>query len=205
MFSAEGRGLLEVPATGGEAVTLTTLDTERGESQHGSPFALPDGRHVLFTIAGGNREWKTTAGPALLSRDTGRWQTLLSLNAAEQPHYLKSGHLVYGEYGRLYAAPLDLSQGKVTGTPVIVADGVHVDLGSGVFYYSVAPNGTLLYLPVVRNKLVWVDRKGTVEPILAAPGDYLHPRISPDGDRIALLSRKDADTDVGIIDARLRR
>ncbi len=202
VFAVEGRGLLEVPAIGGEAVTLTTLDTEHGESQHGSPFALPDGRHVLFTIAGGNREWKSASGPALLSRDTGRWQALLSSDAAEQPHYLKSGHLVYGEYGRLYAAPLDLAQGKVTAPPVIMADGIHLDLGTGVFYYSVAPNGTLLYLPVVQNKLVWVDREGTVEPILAAPGDYLHPRISPDGDRIALLSRKGTDTDVWIVDAR---
>jgi Tol biopolymer transport system component len=202
VFAVEGRGLLEIPATGGEAVSLTTLDPERGESQHGSPFALPDGRHLLFTIAGGNREWKSVAGPALLSRDTGRSQMLVSSDAAEQPHYVKSGHLVYGEYGRVYAAPLDLAQGKVTGAPVIVADGVHVDLGSGVFYYSVASDGTLLYLPVVENKLVWVDRDGTVEPILEASGDYLHPRISPGGDRIALLSRKGADTDVWVVDVR---
>jgi serine/threonine-protein kinase len=127
---------------------------------------------------------------------------LVSSDAAEQPHYVKSGHLVYGEYGRVYAAPLDLAQGKVTGAPVIVADGVHVDLGSGVFYYSVASDGTLLYLPVVENKLVWVDRDGTVEPILEASGDYLHPRISPGGDRIALLSRKGADTDVWVVDVR---
>jgi serine/threonine-protein kinase len=36
------------------------------------------------------------------------------------------------------------------------------------------------------NLLVWVDRKGKEEPTAAPPRAYQHPRISPDGKRVAL-------------------
>ena len=34
--------------------------------------------------------------------------------------------------------------------------------------------------------LVWVDRQGRETPIPAPPRAYVHPRLSPDGTRVAL-------------------
>ena len=47
MFASGSGGLQRVPAGGGEAQTLTTL--EAGEFRHVSPHVLPDGKTVLFT------------------------------------------------------------------------------------------------------------------------------------------------------------
>ena len=41
------------------------------------------------------------------------------------------------------------------------------------------------------RSLVWVDRQGREQPISVAPADYLDPRISPDGTRLAVSSGAD--------------
>jgi serine/threonine-protein kinase len=199
VFGIERVGLLEVPAAGGKAVSLTVPDVNRGEMHHGFPFVLPNGDDLLFTVGAGIGA--TVSRPALLSRDTGEWSTLLPDGQyGNQPRYLSSGHLVYASGDRILAAPFDLDQQRLTSSPVVVADNVHVDLGSGVTYFDLSASGALLYLPVVPNRLVWVDRQGTVAPILDVAGDYLHPRLSPDGTKIVLLSRKGADTDIWVVD-----
>ena len=55
--------------------------------------------------------------------------------------------------------------------------------------FAVSDNGTLAYLPPVGPRirtLVWVDRNGLEEAIPAPAMEYVYPRISPDGTRVAL-------------------
>ena len=47
--------------------------------------------------------------------------------------------------------------------------------------------------------LVWVDRQGHEEPINAPPRNYLYPRLSPDGTRVALDIR-DQENDIWVWD-----
>jgi len=203
IFGIERVGLLEIPAAGGEPVSLTVPDPERTEMHHGFPALLPGGRRLLFSIASGIGG--SGVRPAIYSRDTGQWHAVLPAGAfGGQPHYLPSGHLVYTDGERIMAAPLDLATGRLARAPVVVVDGVHLDQGSAVLHFALAPSGTLLYLPVVRNRLVWVDRLGEETPILDVAGDYLHPRISPDGRKIALLSRRGFDNDIWIVDIKRR-
>jgi len=49
-----GDGIYRIPATGGAAVRVTTLDPARGETRHLLPQFLPDGRRFLF-VAGSNQ------------------------------------------------------------------------------------------------------------------------------------------------------
>jgi serine/threonine-protein kinase len=71
----------------------------------------------------------------------------------------------------------------------------------------VAVDGTLLYVDapggLVGNAqtLVWVDRTGKEEPVAAPPRAYQHPRLSPDGTRVALWSN-DQEQDLWIWDLR---
>ena len=54
---------------------------------------------------------------------------------------------------------------------------------------TVSANGVLAYRLVptaAQNKLVWVDRKGTEQPLAAPPHAYRNPRLSPDGQRVAV-------------------
>jgi hypothetical protein len=49
--------------------------------------------------------------------------------------------------------------------------------------------------PALSRRLVWVDRSGTEEAVLAPPRAYFYPRLSPDGTRVALDIR-DQETDI---------
>ena len=89
-------------------------------------------------------------------------------------YYLPTGHLVYVQVatGTLMAMPFDLQQLQVgAATPVAVAQGILAE-GEGA-HYSVSSNGLLAYVSGGSNvddwTLVWVDRKGKVDP-LNAPG-----------------------------------
>jgi serine/threonine-protein kinase len=70
--------------------------------------------------------------------------------------------------------------------------------GIGAAFYGLSAQGTLAYAragspgflradgDVVQNTLVWVDRQGREEPFGAPAREYVYPRISPDGQRIAV-------------------
>src|SRR4030095_4413766 len=74
----------------------------------------------------------------------------------------------------------------VSGNPVQILEGVMQSGGGAQFSFSRL--GSLVYVPggLTRRRLVWVDRKGVVEPLAAPPRLYAHPRLSPDGQRVAV-------------------
>jgi serine/threonine-protein kinase len=155
------------------------------------PEFLP-GRHaVLFTIM------PATGGPdntqiAVLDLRTNT-QTVL-VRGGHHAHYVPSGHLVYGgPGGTLRAVPFDLDRLAVMGIPVPVVEEVAIT-PYGAVDVVVAANGTLAYVAggvatEVQRSLVWVDRTGREEPLLAPQRTYVYPRISPDGTRIAISAR----------------
>jgi Tol biopolymer transport system component len=71
--------------------------------------------------------------------------------------------------------------------------------------FAVAADGTLVYLDAPAGRavgartLVWVDRQGREEPLLAPPRAYAYPQLSPDGTRIAFDIR-DQEQDLWIWD-----
>ena len=48
VFGTETRGIMRVPAAGGEAVQVTTRDPARAERVHAWPSFLPDGKHFIY-------------------------------------------------------------------------------------------------------------------------------------------------------------
>ena len=72
-----------------------------------------------------------------------------------------------------------------------VLQGVNGDTTTGASHISVAENGTLAYTPgsalAAANRLMWVDRKGSAQPLESPQGLYFDPRISPDGTRVAVV------------------
>ena len=61
---------------------------------------------------------------------------------------------------------------------------------SGTAEFSSSTDGSLAYVPgglsFDEGTLVWVDRKGVPQPLPAPPRGYLSPRLSPDGQRLAV-------------------
>ncbi len=50
MYARLGSGLGSVAASGGQPEQLTSPDSERGETAHAFPEALPEGRGVLLDV-----------------------------------------------------------------------------------------------------------------------------------------------------------
>jgi len=155
---------------------------------------LPGGKAVLFVVGTTMVESFDDASIAVLSLETGEYRVVLA--GGTNPHYSRSGHLVYARAGNIMAAPFDLATLQVTGPPVTAVRGVATSSNSGHAEFSLSQNGSLVYAPGrswgADRRLLWVDRTGRTEPILDAPGAWEEPRISPDGRRITL----DADTAV---------
>ena len=173
---------------------------------HRWPEVLPGGKAVLFTtLRGGEFDievlWLATGERRLLIED------------ASQPVYASSGHLVYakmpsrnegGVLGNLRAVPFDAERAEVTGSPVPILENVLVWPGGGA-NYVLSRNGTLAYRTgdtgtSFPKQLVWVDREGKEKLLPEPPRDISIPRISPDGDRVALNIVENSNIDVWVYD-----
>jgi len=177
-------GLLRVPASGGDPEVLTKPDTARGERDHHFPSVLPGARGVLFTITAGGVEDRQVA---VLDLKTGQRRTLI--RSGSQAEYVETGHLIYTDGGALWAVRFDLATLDVLGDPVPLTEPV---LTLGAADFTISRRGTLVYVPVrggTSRSLVWVTRQGAEEPIAAPPREYVIPRLSPDGKRVALQIR----------------
>jgi serine/threonine protein kinase len=181
-------GLWSVPADGGTAKEITSPAAGTGTLFHGWPAGLPGDRAALLTF------FNTTTSVSLgvLSLDA---RTIKPLGDGAFARYLPTGHLIFARTGEgdLMAAPFDPVKLEMTASPTPVLTGVMMGI-TGFAQFAVSDTGTLLYVPgggvTVANQLVWVDRKGVVQPLPIEPGDLRSPRISPDGRRIAFTRHR---------------
>jgi serine/threonine-protein kinase len=175
--------LQQVSEAGGVPQTLTHLD--KAEVSHRWPEFLPGGKALLFNTAATNFNW-TNAQLAVESIGTGERRNLLT--AATQPRYASSGHLIFAQGGSLMAVPFDPQRIEVTGVAVPVVEAVLQSTTSGGAQYSISTTGALVYVPggaqTDQRRLVWVNRKGTEQPVAAPARAYLFPRLSPEGSRV---------------------
>jgi Tol biopolymer transport system component len=79
------------------------------------------------------------------------------------------------------------------GSATSVVQGVHTSPGLGgvvLTHFDLSYTGTLVYIPGVAvetsDQLLWVDRDGNETVITSGSGTWVHPRLSPDGQRISL-------------------
>jgi serine/threonine-protein kinase len=195
IFSSLGVGpLMQVSDAGGVPQPVTHL--EKGELGHRWPEFLPSGKAVLFSPGGG-----LVSVQSLVTRER------RNLNQGgvgwTQPHYLASGHVLYGQAGNLVAVPFNSQRLEVTGATVPVIEGVMQNTVIGSAQYSASATGSLVYIPggvqVSQLGLVWVNRNGAAEPLAAPPHGYVNPRLSPDGRRVA-VGITEADSQVWLYD-----
>ena len=93
------------------------------------------------------------------SLKTGERKVLIEVGMGA--HYSPSGYLVYGRGGALFAAPFDLKRLAITGTEVLVKQGVMVSPVATSAHFDLSSNGSLAYVPgasIGSKRLpVWVD------------------------------------------------
>ena len=183
IVGTDGRGLLGVPATGGDLESLT-----EGTAAARWPFALPDHQVVLFATSDDPQAIIETSQLAALDLATG---TVVRLGlAGTSPRYLPTGHLVFvTDDGALQAVAFDPDEIAVIGEPVRVADGI-ATTEAGSAELAVSNGGRLVYVSGGRNRsgegaLGWVDRAGLVTPLAVEQTVTGFPRLSPDERSVA--------------------
>jgi serine/threonine protein kinase len=189
-------GLFAVSAGGGTPQKLTTLDPARNDLQHAFPQIVNRGRAVLFTATARSREAPHSV--ELYDITTRVRRTVVA--GAQYGRYLPTGHLVFVRDRTLFAVKVVEETLEPAGPPVAVLTNVESPR-SGEARFSVATDGTLVYLPSqppVNSTIVWVDRTGAATNIGLPPRPYRVPRVSPRGDAIAVLVEDSANTDVWI-------
>lgn len=181
-------GLARVPASGGKPEPLTKLDLAKHERDHRFAQLLPGGKAALFTVALGDMESYDDARIEAQSLETGERKVLVEGGTCAR--YVPPGHIVYVRGGTLFAVPFDLGRLAVTGPSVPVLAGVFESVNNGSAQFTVSEEGSLAYVPGPaeggKRLPVWVDRDGKAEPLPLPERPYLHPRISPDGQRLVI-------------------
>jgi serine/threonine protein kinase len=186
--SAVPGGLVRVPAAGGEPVDALKIDFDRGERLFKFPHAVRGSDAILLTIGTTDTESFDDAHIAVFSPRTGVKRVLVE--GGTSPCYSPSAHLVYARNGNLLAAPFDPDRLELTGQPFTVLEGVLMSRNTGSANFDISATGDLLYVPGRAvggaRTLHWVDRSGRAEQLTLPPRSYLHPRLSPDANRLAI-------------------
>jgi DNA-binding winged helix-turn-helix (wHTH) protein/Tol biopolymer transport system component len=189
LVTAKHAGLLRVSSSGGLVEELTAPGPDE---THKQPEFSGDGDILFFTVGERGGTMRKSDRVAALSLITGEEKVLM---AGASALMLSDRHLLYFAQGTLWAVGFDVGRLAVTSEPVAVAEDVDYDYEAR---YSVSKDGTLVYLMTtdyVARRLVWVDRFGDEEPVGIERRPYYLPRISPDGQSIAVVveAREGAD------------
>ncbi|HEY9522167.1 MAG TPA: hypothetical protein VIR33_02925, partial [Thermopolyspora sp.] len=187
------RGLWGVSADGGEPARLGAFDTASGERLQYAPRAAEGGRLVFYSSSqASNLDFKI----AVMTAKDGRPKVFSGLPGVRALG-LFDGHLVYVRHdGALMAAPFDV-RALEAGPPLQVMDSIPAS--PWLTTAALSASGTLFYQRGgLLSRLVLVDEGGRERPLLDSARSYLHPRLSPDGTRLAVEVQSGAGNELWI-------
>jgi serine/threonine-protein kinase len=195
--SSDSVTLLKVNVNGGEPTAFTTL--REGETTQRWPQVLPRGRGVLYSTSRILGDFNN--GDIIVKPPDGEAKVVL--HGGYFGRYLRSGHLTYIHDGRLFAVPFDLDRLETVGTAVPVLERLVRAVNTGAAQFDASENGTAVYIsdePGATQPLQWLARDGAITQLAAAPADWSNPRLSPDGQRLAIDRFDGRQTDVYVYD-----
>jgi hypothetical protein len=186
LFGQNIGGLLRVSSGGGTPVPATTIDATKKESSHRHPWFLPDGRHFLYYAA-------ATAPGSASSIYVGSLDGAPSVPVGESHSkaVYANGFLLLVRDQTLLAQRFDATRVATTGDPVVVAENIATNIGTGGAGFSASTTGVLSYRTLsggaeVSSQLVWLDRGGKVLGTVGELTDQSEVQLSPDGTRVAI-------------------
>ncbi len=186
IYFSSSKGLLRVSADGGgKPEQLTTINKEKGESEHYYPQLLPGGKNVLFTVGGS--DGSKTGVLSLLDK---KWNYIEEMGESGSGKYVSTGHIIFARGRQLMALAFDPETLEAADKPTLIQP----DLFEMAPNIQISENGTLIYLAAIsrtENQIVAVDRNGNVTPVLDRKGDFASPKYSPDGTRLTVTYNDD--------------
>jgi len=203
--------LFQVPAGGGSATAVTTVDSTSGANEHVWPSFLPDGEHFIYVTRRPLPPYQLETPVPILSFASyiGSIRSRRSeplLVASSAPMFAAPHYLIYVRDRVLVAQPFDARRRRLTGRPFPIRDAPAPVAFVGSRCGSVSTNGVLVGLSArgPKTKMVWIDRDGNTIATVGIPDDrWVRASISPDGGR-AILQRNlgDGSSDLWVMDLR---
>jgi Tol biopolymer transport system component/DNA-binding winged helix-turn-helix (wHTH) protein len=184
--------LFRVPASGGEPQVIGKPE-QHGERTWRWPQVLPGGENVLFTgLVAASGAALNSANIEVLSLKSGRVKVVR--RGGYLGRYLPTGHLIYFRQGALYAVPFDLGRLETHGAPAPLLEDLADSEGAASGRVSFSRTGILLYASPARRAgvapIAWLDSAGksqrVITPSIGISRQAETPRLSPDGNRLAL-------------------
>lgn len=191
-------GLSRVRDYGGEPEPVTKL-TE-GEYTHKWPEILPDGKSILFTSSPSGSDYED-ARVMIQSISGGEPKELLK---GYHARYLESGHVAYIHQDSLCVELFDLKNLSLSDTKRVPIIANVYSNQKGGSHFDISPAGTLIYISgQFRDQVYhfeWVDRMGKKDLLPLSPNNYRSFKLSPDGEKLALVidSGKENEMDIWI-------
>jgi serine/threonine-protein kinase len=204
IFIGQGpKGIVRVSANGGKAETVVTVKPgEFGQSPH----LLPDGDHLLFTLAIGSGDERWDKGQIVIQSLVSGARTVL-VTGGTDARYVPTGHVVYALGATVFAVPFNVKTLRAAGGPVPVLDGVsRASVNTGAAFFGLSDNGSLAFVPgglmsvISSVTLAFVNRNGETAPLKTPPRPYFQPRLSPDGRQLAVEVKDGKDVDIWVYD-----
>jgi serine/threonine-protein kinase len=198
----QGKGLVRVRDGGGAPETVAPLGN--GGIALLFPQLLPGGKAVLFS-AYTSQNADASSIEVMTLADHHR-KTVS--RGGTSPRYVATsngaGYLVYLNKATLFAIPFDLDKLETRGTALPILDDVASSGLVGAAHLSFSRSGTLVYRRSSGDSglltVAWLDGAGKTQPLLAKPGVYGRPNLSPDGQRVALDVTEGSGTDIWAYD-----
>jgi Tol biopolymer transport system component/DNA-binding winged helix-turn-helix (wHTH) protein len=181
---APGRsgGVTEVNVETGAFRDVTWPGRETGNVTHGHPTSLPDGRHFTYVAKRAG-----TSVAMLASLDSTVSVSLGPVQSQVQP--TDSGQVLFVRDGALLAQQLEVTAGRLTGEPKILAEGLTAPGWRQDGRFSASP-AMLVYLNVLDpfpvSELRIFERSGQSIGTVAEAARYSGPSLSPEGARLAV-------------------
>jgi len=199
---ATQKGLVRIPNGGGQPETVAAL--ANGEVALVFPQMLPGGKAILFSAyTAANSDASSIEVMTLADR-----QRKTVSRGGTSPRYLATsnggGHLVYVNRTTLFAVPFDMDKLETSGTALPIVEDVASNASWDTPQLAVSRTGTVVYRKSGEDPglltVAWLDGGGRMLPLLAKPGVYARPSLSPDGQRLALDVREGSGTDIWVYD-----
>jgi serine/threonine-protein kinase len=203
--SSSQPGLLRVPSSGGTVEMMKKM-----EGAKFFPHVLPGARAALYNFSTLNLLASLDdLRIDVIVLETGETKTLV--NNGYAPRYLptsgSTGHLVFIRQGTLFGVPFDPTRLEIRGTPAPLLNDVGgTSLLDGGAQFTFSTSGTFVYLhrQAAANAypISWLNSSGQMTPLIAEPGAYAAPRVSPDGSRLAYTAAGSKGGEVWVYDLR---
>jgi len=180
--------LSRIPAAGGEPSVLLDLTSLARAPLW--PQLLPGGDRALVTVTSPNGFDDATL-EVVSVRDGERREVLHGGTFGRYVEKGGEGYVLYVNQGTAFALPFDLVRLAQRGAAFPVLEDLAYAPTFGYAQLSVSRTGTLVYqrdAGSAKTIAAWVDRGGHVEPLRLPPGRYAFPRLSPDGQRLAVVA-----------------